>query len=438
MTLETLEQNTLLTPRMAAALSQWQRLFYGRETPAGAHPTALAPALTAYLATLVTAELTISLGGGPRAEFLEKQLLAAMPTLQLGVQLAAAEGMCALRPRMGDGGLELELIPASRMRLRRVDGRGRPLSGCFLDWRTAGKEELLRLEDFDFSQGRLTVTNRAYRLKGQNLQELPLDTLEDWGKLEKETVVEQVTGPLFGLIRMPFAGTVEPGSPLPVSLFAQATESLKEFDRLYGELLYELHSGKRKRILERQALPNLTGKPLPGAPGYQDLATDTYLVLDPMEQQKPFDDYSPVMRTEEYLTALKSLLHLIENQCHLSPGALALDVGGEAPVTATEVVSRDRTTYHTCAALQTQALQPALEELTAAMDALADLYDLAPPGEYALTVAFGDGVFEDTEREFQRQLQLVTAGILKPEKLLSWYYHVEEDAARRDYLQGKE
>jgi A118 family predicted phage portal protein len=219
-------------------------------------------------------------------------------------------------------------------------------------------------------------------------------------------------------------------------LYAGAETSIWEFDRLYGELLYELHSGKRKRILERQALPGLSGKPVPGALGYQDLATDTYLVLDPMEQQKPFDDYSPVMRTEEYLAALKALLHLIENQCHLSPGSLALETGSDGPVTATEVVSRDRTTYHTCAAIQEQGLRPALMDLVQAMDCLCDLYGLCPGGAYQASVSFGDGVFEDTDREFDRQLQMVSQGILKPEKLLGWYFHVDEDQARQEFLKN--
>ena len=53
---------------------------------------------------------------------------------------------------------------------------------------------------------------------------------------------------------------------------------------------------------------------------------------------------------------------------------------------------------------------------------------------YEAEIAFGDSIFEDTGTEFQRRLQMAQAGILRPEKLLSWYFSVDEDAARRDYL----
>ena len=434
-----LGQGTAVTPAMGKALERWQRSFYGLNTPRGGHPTGLAAALTGYLATLVTSELSLRITGGKRAVYLEQTVRRFLPMLQRAVQLAAAEGQCILRPRLQDGELLVELIPASRFYPIRFDAAGRPTAGYFADFRTSGRDELVRLESFDLRGGTLTLKNTAYRLKGDKLErEISLDAMDCWRDLEPEVVVERASGPLFGLLRMPFAGTVDPSSELPVSLYAGAEQSLQEFDRLYGELLYELHSGKRKRILERQALPGLSGKPVPGALGYQDLAADTYLVLDPMEQQKPFDDYSPVMRTEAYLSALKSLLHLIENQCHLSPGALSLEVGSGAPVTAAEIVSRDRTTYHTCAAVQEQGLRPALTELIRAMDALCDLYGLCPPGPYQTEICFGDSVFEDTGTEFDRLLRMTQAEILRPEKLLGWYFHVDEDVARRDYLREEE
>lgn len=421
--MNTIEENTLVTPAMHRAIGRWSRAFYGTDLPQNGHPTCLAAALTGRLATLVTAELTCSVSGGARGGYLQENLRAIRPQLQQAVQLAAALGGCVLRPRVQAGRMAVEVIPADRFFPTRLDAAGRPEAGFFADYQTWEGKELVRLEEFDFQAGTLTLRNRAYRLE-RTLQEIPLDSIPAWRDLEREVTVQHAPGPLFGYLRMPFANTVDPASSLPVSLYAGAEESLREFDRLWGEFLYELHSGKRKRIVERQALPGLSGRSVPGAPGYQDLAADTYLVLDPMEQQKPFDDYSPALRTGEYLTGLKALLGLIENQCRLSPGTVRLEELTGAPATATEVVSRDRATYHTCAAIQEEALRPALEELAAAMDTLADLYGLCPPGAWTLEISFGDSVFEDTGTEFQRLMEMVKAGILKPEKLLGWYFHI--------------
>ena len=49
-------------------------------------------------------------------------------------------------------------------------------------------------------------------------------------------------------------------------------------------------------------------------------------------------------------------------------------------------------------------------------------------------MSFGDSVFEDTGTEFARLMEMTRAGILKPEKLLGWYFHVDGEEARRSYL----
>ena len=45
-------------------------------------------------------------------------------------------------------------------------------------------------------------------------------------------------------------------------------------------------------------------------------------------------------------------------------------------------------------------------------------------------IEFGDSVFEDTGTEFNRRMQMVHAGVLKPEEILTWYFGVPEDKAK--------
>ena len=278
-----------------------------------------------------------------------------------------------------------------------------------------------KVETFDYRDGILTVTNRAHRLRGEILgQQVPLSVCPDWKNLQEQVEIRGAKGPLFGLLRMPFANMVDDTSPLPVSLYAGAMDSIREFDRVYGELLYELHSAKRKNIVERGAIvPEGKRKRLRGMK-YQDPTTDTY-ILDPAEEHQPFQDYSPAIRTGEYLAGLKIILHMIENQCQLSPGTMALDERSGA-LTATQVISQDRTTYHTCAAIQTQGVAPALRQTAWAMETLGELAGILPEGKWSLEVRFGDGVFEDTQQEFSRRLELVKEGILSREEFRSWYF----------------
>ncbi len=43
-----------------------------------------------------------------------------------------------------------------------------------------------------------------------------------------------------------------------------------------------------------------------------------------------------------------------------------------------------------------------------------------------LTCTWGDSVLEDTDKEFQRRLQMVSAGLLSKEKFDAWYFHCDE------------
>ena len=51
----------------------------------------------------------------------------------------------------------------------------------------------------------------------------------------------------------------------------------------------------------------------------------------------------------------------------------------------------------------------------------------AVPAE--ITCTWGDSILEDTDKEFQRRLQMVNAGILSKEKFISWYFHCDENQA---------
>lgn len=417
-------ENAAISPEMAGALSAWQRAFYGEPDWKldNIRLSGLPGTVTGYVATLVTGEMELRFDDTPRGKAMHRLFRGLNEKLHLAVQLAAAFGFVAIRPTLEHGRMAFTLAGPGRFFPTRFSMDGAVTAGYFVD--VSG--EYAKVESFDYRNGALTVENRAYRIRGEVLgTEMPLSVVPEWAELSQKITLEGVKGPLFGLLKMPFANTVDPNSPLPVSLYAGAMESIMEFDQVYSELLYELHSGRRKNIVERTAIvPEGKRKHFRGM-RYQDPTTDTY-ILDPAEEHSPFQDYSPSIRTEEYLTGLRAILHIIENQCHLSPGSLALDDRTGA-MTATEVISQDRTTYHTCAAIQQQGLTPALRQLFHGVEALGDLSGLLPQGETELSVSYGDGVFEDTQKEFQRRMELLQAGVMEAEEVRKWYFG--EDSA---------
>jgi hypothetical protein len=47
-------------------------------------------------------------------------------------------------------------------------------------------------------------------------------------------------------------------------------------------------------------------------------------------------------------------------------------------------------------------------------------------------------VFEDTETEFKRRFQMVSAGLLKPELLVEWYFGVTPETAKNMIAEPKD
>ena len=409
-----------ISPAMAGAMETWRRAFY-REGP-WSGGAGLPATLTGYAATLVTNELELRWGAGDRADYFAAQTPALTARLHEAVQLAAVFGWAVLRPVVEEGKFCFQLWAPGQVFPTRFSADGAITAGYFADRRG----EYLRVEEFSQEKGTLTLRNRAYRARGDVLgQEVPLSVRPEWENISPELVLSGLRGPLFGVIKMPFANTVEPGSPLPVSLYAGAVESMGEFDRVYGDFLYELHSGRRKNIIERGAIvPEGRRKPRRPGTSYLDPTTDTY-ILDPQEEHSPFQDYSPEIRTEQYLSGLKTILHIIENQCHLSRGSLSIDQRTGA-MTATEVISQDKTTYNTCAAIQNRGLTPGLLAVMDAMEDLADLYGMAPAGDTQKAIVYGDGIFEDTQKEFERRMEMAREGVIDKMEVRSWYFGAAE------------
>ena len=383
-----------MTPQMAQAVADWDRLFYLTDQP-----------------PLATNELTLSAGAGARADWLQDQCGAhLMPHLFEAVQLAGVGGMAAVKPFAENGSLYAEVIPRSRIFPERWGPNYRLNAGYFTD-------------------GAFTITNKAYRLKTGGLMggEVPLTEVPRWAALEPEVTIHQVDRLHFGLLRMPMLNTVD-GSATPVSLYANATDTLRQLDATYADFVWERETGKRRMILDRAAamLDPVNGKPpIP----FRQLVSDFFMTID-MPEDKPWGDYTPEFRFDAYKTALETQLRLLEMQVGFSAGTFAIEPR-TGRVTATQVISEDRTTYNTIKAIQDRGLTTGLLDVLYWFDVYATLYGLAPAGSVEPAVSFGDSIFEDTGVEFQRRMALAQANYLRPELVTAWYFGVDEEKARQ-------
>lgn len=424
---------------MASAISSWFRLFYqehAEDKKPNEHRTNIVNVMIQHISTIVTNEIDINTGTSERAKYIKEQIdRSVLPYLQQSMQLAAVGGEIILKPFVSGKSLRCEAVSADRFYPTRISCTGAAEAGFFTDFETLNGKGVVRIEKFNLQVDGLHLSNRAYYEGVGSLgSEIPLTDVPRWKDLPPDIIVHGVDRPLFAQLRMPLANTIDNTSRLPVSLYANSVDAIEELDRIYSEFLWEIHTGKRRKIIDSTALkPNVKANDGTRTLPSYDIATDEYITLDLFSGDtpgvKPFDDYTPEMRVEAYQKAIDIQLRLIEMQCGFSSGTFTFDVK-TGKMTATQVISEDRTTYNTAKAIQERGMLQGLCDLVYVMDVYATLYSLAPSGAVEPSVTFGDSIFEDTAVEFARRKQLVDSRLLKPEKFIAWYFGVSEEEAK--------
>mgnify|MGYP000044929756 CR=1 FL=1 len=416
-----------ISPYMADAIRIWEDLFYlVDQLP---HTLKLAQTITSYMATLATSELTIDGGASSRGKYITNQAQAnIMPNIAHAVQLAGTGGMAAIKPYVRGNQIYMDIIPRQRIYATRFGANGRIDAGFFTDFEEINGKTIVKLEQFDLQDDGLYIENHAYRMRDNDFlgTEIPLDSVERWAGLEEETIIANVDRPHFGIIKMPMINNID-GSDYPISIFANAVDSIVQIDKSYEQFIWERDTGKRRMIIDRSAavVSPINGKP---AIPFKKLASDYYMTID-MPENKPWDDYTPELRIEKYRQAIDLQLRMMEIQTGFSPGTFQIDVTG-GKVTATQVISEDRTTYNTIKSIQDRGMIPGLIDCLYWFDVYATLYNLAPSGRADISVSCGDSIFEDTAVEFQRRKAMADARYIRPEILTAWYFGVSEEEAK--------
>lgn len=420
-----------ISDKMANAITAWLLAFYQQPSwlEHGVRVSNLPITITEYMATLACNEIVLDAGDSARGKWVTEQIERFfVPHMNNAVQLAGAGGRVIVKPYVEGQNILCDIVPADRFYPQRVSGSGMTTAGFFTDFAMLHGRKVVRVERFDLQPDGLHLSNRAYYYGlGDNLAgEIALTDVPEWANLVPDLTITGVDRPLFAELKMPFANTVDETSRLPISLYARAMDTICELDRIYSEFLYEVHSGKRKRIVDRDAIrPDDKGHGVP----FRDLTTDLYLTMElDGTNMKPFEDYTPDIRVDAYQKALDMQCRMLESQTGFSPGTFNFDIM-QGRMTATQVVSDDRNTYNTIHAIQDRGLKQGLKDLIYCYDVYGTLYSLAPAGEIHPAVTFGDSIFEDTATEFARQKVMVDSGYLKPEKFIAWYFGVDEAAA---------
>lgn len=426
---------------MQGAIDTWAQMFQDKAPWLNSNTQSLSlpAAIAGELARLVTVEMSSQVTGGDRATRLQEDYTPVQARLRKDVELAAAGGGLAFKPYVASGRVVVEAVPAWRFLPTAFNGLGEVTGAAFVEQVTKGRTFYTRMEHHQLTAAGYIIRNLAFRSSSASAigTQCDLGSIEEWAELEPELTIRYKDGTaperaLFAYFKMPFANTIDLGSPLGVSAYSRAEDLIREADRQYSRILWEYEGSELAIDASIGALmvDGPEGKTARVPERRKRLFRE--LVLDQGQSGDLYKVYSPAIRDESLFNGLDKLLKRIEFNCYLSYGTLSDPQAVDK--TAEEIKSSKQRSYSAVCDIQ-KSLQGALEHLIWAMDLYTTLYGLAPKGDYEVSFAWGDGVMENTELEFARRKMLVDGGYLRPEKLIAWYFGITEEEARTEYLQ---
>ena len=301
--------------------------------------------------------------------------------------------------------------------------------GVFVSRIAKGGYYYTRLEWHKWNGLTYVITNELYRSeiqKGANPEETqdilgvryPLSEIYPY--LEEETVIP-VEESLFTYWRTPIANNLDDNSPLGMSIYGNAMETLHALDICYDSFVREFRLGKKRIIVPARAVRSVVDPKTGKLCRYFDASDETYeaLASDTPDDLKVTDN-SVSLRVEEHVSAINAFLSILCMQVGFSAGTFSFDEHTGLK-TATEVVSENSKTYKTIKTVQNQ-IRPAIEHLIRNIIDVAILYEMTDDngtpietlaaGGYNVNITFDDGVTQDRQTNINEGVMLVGAGLL--------------------------
>ncbi len=276
------------------------------------------------------------------------------------------------------------------------------------------------------------ITNDLYRqpIKGSEPQNIlgwwyPLDKV--YPLLSPDTTINDVKQAFFQYVRPFGANYADDNSPLGMSIYAPALNTLHGLDIMFDSLQREFVLGKKRIIAPARSMKVSAGVNGSRPDRYFDADDEVWeaLATDNPEDLKIYDN-SVDLRVEPHITGINGDLSILCAQIGFDPGTLSFDAT-KGLKTATEVISENSKTFGTVKAHE-NLLNDALVDMVHAIFDLAVRYGLTWEGKtveslisggYDVSVQFDDSIIEDKNAEINRGVSLVGAGLLSKKKFMT-------------------
>ena len=238
-----------------------------------------------------------------------------------------------------DGIIEIDWVQADRFIPVSWDANSVD-EADIIDRRVVNKKQYVRIERHRKTEGGYILKSEAFEEAGGNLVPASLSVFG----IEESESFSPVK--LFFYTGNPEANNLDTDSPLSISCFANALDTLESLDIAFDALQSEIVLGKKRIIVPAGALRYVVNTETGKAERYFDPSDEVYQAFSADDKESlKITDNTVELRIEEIRRAIQTLLDILAIQTGLNPGSISFD--GQGMKTATEVISENSKTFKT-------------------------------------------------------------------------------------------
>lgn len=415
----------LSTEKMDAAQSQWLRIYSGHPTWESEKIKSVnfAKTICSVTANLTTLDIGIKIDGSKRADWLQRQIEKSLlhdARLRKWVEYGCAGGSVIFKPN----GTGLDIVLPENFVVTSCDDDKHITGIIFRDTYQQADDAIFTRMEYHRKEkdGLYYIDNRAYfsKIKGELGKEVALESTI-WSGLERGSIIEGVEPDkmLFGVFSMPKANNIDFDSPLGAAIFSDAEEELEALDVALSETFKEIRQSGNIELIGQELVEGPQGK--------IKLPDHVIKVLSGMGAEDFYQAIERPLKTTEREVGINLILNLIATKCGYSEGYFSYN-SKSGIATATQVESDDRKTIQLIKDIR-DALKSAIGQTIYALNVFADLYELAPAGEYEIAFNFGDITYSYDE-DRARWYTMATSGMVPKWMYLMKFEGFSEEEAK--------
>lgn len=269
------------------------------------------------------------------------------------------------------------------------------------------------------------ITNELYESKNEDTLGYKIGLGLLYPDLEPRTPIANLDRPLFVYLKPNTANNKDIDSPLGVSIYENAYDTLYMIDYLYDFYHHEFKLGKRRIAVHRGMLKALIDENGKTNPVFD--SDETVFTPLGVGDNYGIQDLTVSLRVNEIVGAINHNLDILAMQMGLSAGTFTFE--GQGLKTATQVISENSETFQTKNNHEL-LVELAIKDLVKSILNLAIIYDLYNgTTDVDVVVNFDDSIAEDRGENYRYYATAVKDGLYPKKKAIMKIFKVGEEEA---------